>query len=119
MSRKRSDSSSGARKSAWWIPSRVEQPELLDLGCGSASDVSANFNEMWHTNQYLGGFRALVRHLYPRLEASESPALTVVDLGTGSADIPVRIAHWARLHGLNLRIIALDWATRNLAIAHR
>ncbi len=99
----------------WLTPSRVEQPELLDLGIGSPGDVAENLSEMWRSNRYLGGLRALTRHLSPRLAAC-SGRVTIVDLGTGSADIPLAIAHQA--HGIDIHIVAIDWAAQNLAVAH-
>jgi hypothetical protein len=94
----------------------VDRPELLELGYGSHQDVAANLAEMDRINRYLGGLRALTRHLYPRLLAQHG-RLTLVDLGTGSAMIPVVIARWARRRGLDLRILAVDCAARQVRIA--
>lgn len=99
----------------WHLP-RLDQPELLDLGAGTPQDVAANLAEMWRINRVLGGFHALTRHLYPRLAAAEGP-LTVVDLGTGSADIPAAIARWAQARQLKITVLGVDWAARNLAVA--
>jgi Methyltransferase domain len=98
------------------VPARLEQPELLDLGRGSPADVAANLTEMWRANRYLGGLRALTLHLYPRLVKCTS-TVTVLDLGTGSAEIPVAIWHWAQSRGLSVHIVGVDWAARNLAVA--
>lgn len=98
------------------IPPRQDQPELLDLGLGSPTDTATNLAEMWRINRDLGGFRALTHHLYPRLIAVKDP-ITIADLGSGSADIPLALAHWARRRGLTLRVLAIDWAERCLAVA--
>jgi len=98
------------------LRARLNRPELLDLDFGSADDAAANLAEMWRINRYLGGFRALTRHLYPRLMVSSSH-IALLDLGTGSADIPVAITRWARKRRLKLRVFALDWAARNLTAA--
>jgi SAM-dependent methyltransferase len=100
-----------AAPSSWLVPGRLEQPELLDLGFGSPADVEINLAEMWRSNRYLGGLRALTVHLYPRLAAC-SGTISVLDLGTGNAQLPRAIA---RDH--DLRIIGVDWARRNLATA--
>jgi hypothetical protein len=98
------------------VPERVKEPEYLDLGLGSRDDVSANLAEMDRINRVLGGVRALTRHLYPRLLRHGRPA-TVADLGTGSADLPRELVRWAGRRGLLLRVLALDWASRNLECA--
>ncbi len=118
MSSERSFSTITARQSSWLIPTQVEQPELLDLGFGSPADVSANLAEMWRANRYLGGLRALTRHLYPRLLACQGSTIILSDLGTGSGQIPVMIARWACRHGLTMQIIGVDWSPRNLTVAH-
>jgi SAM-dependent methyltransferase len=98
---------------------RVDESEWLDQGRGSAADVAANLDEMWRVNRWLGGFSALTRHLYPRLRASTEPC-TVLDLGTGSAQVPLAIARWARDHHAAVNVYGLDWAVRNLSVArHR
>jgi SAM-dependent methyltransferase len=95
---------------------RVDEPEWLDLGNGSPADVAANLTEMWRLTRYFGGLPALTRHLYPRLAPAHG-TICVVDLGTGSAEVPVSIARWARRRGLDVRLVAVDRAARNLAIA--
>jgi len=101
---------------AWQGSVRTDEPELLDLGLGSPAEVAANLTEMWRINRYLGGLRALTRHLYPRLRARPGP-ITLIDLGTGSADVPKAIVRWAWAHHVPVRIFAVDWAARNLEFA--
>ena len=62
---------------------------------GTPQDVQRNLQEMTRINRYLGGIRAVTRHLYPRLRAQSLPA-TVVDIGTGAADLPNHITQWAQ-----------------------
>lgn len=110
-----------SKHSVWSGPPRTDAPELLDMGCGTPGDVAANLSEMGRINHSLGGVHALTRHLYPRLiqTAKAHLPITLLDLGTGSADLPVTIARWARRHRLTLSIVAVDWSARNLAVARR
>ena len=105
---------------AWAALPRVEAAEWLDQGHGTPADVAANLAEMWRLNRLLGGFSALTRHLYPRLRAHPGPA-TVLDLGTGGAEVPRALSAWAARHlaprQRPLTVIAADWATRHLAVA--
>jgi len=103
---------------SWLVPPRVDQPEKLDQGEGSTDDVAENLAEMWRTNRYLGGLSALTRHLYPRL-AAQRGSLTVLDLGTGGADIPAAVARWSQSRGLDVTVVGVDWAARNLAVARK
>ncbi len=95
---------------------RAEANEWLDEGRGTPGEVAANLAEMARLNHRLGGLSALTRHLYPRLAAAPGP-VSVLDLGAGSADVPLQIAHWARAHGREVRLHALDWSARNLRVA--
>ncbi len=97
---------------------RVDEPEWLDQGRGSSADVADNLDEMWRLNRWLGGLSALTRHLYPRLAAANAPC-SLLDLGTGSAQMPLAIAGWARTHQVSVKLIGLDWASRNLAVARQ
>jgi hypothetical protein len=103
---------------SWRIPPRVDKPELLEMGVGSVEDVQTNLNDMWRINRFLGGLRAITGHLYPRLRAAKE-VVTLVDLATGSADMPVAIARWAKREPIAIRILAVDLAARHLAIARR
>ncbi|MBI5667822.1 MAG: methyltransferase domain-containing protein [Chloroflexi bacterium] len=105
-------------RAAWLIPARVDTPELLDQGGGSLRDVQASLADLRRINRYLGGFTAITRHLYPRLQALESTA-TIADMGTGSADIPQAIASWAQRRDIRVRVIGVDLAGRHLALAQQ
>lgn len=97
---------------------RISEPELLDQGAGTLQDVQRNLQEMTRINRHLGGIRAVTRHLYPRLRAQSQPT-TVVDIGTGAADLPYIITRWTQKHRHPVQVIGLDLAARNLAVAQQ
>ena len=45
--------------------------------------------------------------------------MTLLDLGTGSADLPLRLAGWAKRRGVHLHAWGMDRAPRHLSIAAR
>jgi ubiquinone/menaquinone biosynthesis C-methylase UbiE len=45
--------------------------------------------------------------------------VTVLDVGSGGADIPIRLVCWARRRGLALRVIAVDRDRQILEVARR
>ena len=81
----------------WVTPlPRSEQPELLDDTTHDPAELAANFRDIRRVNAMLGGTSLVLRHL-PRLISTRPPEapITILDLATGCADIPVAIARWA------------------------
>ncbi len=104
---------------AEWPAAEWPEPEWLDQGRGTPADVQANLREMARINRWLGGLRALTRHLFPRLAAAAPGPLSVLDLGAGSADLGLAIAAWARAHGRCVQVWALDRSARCLRVARQ
>lgn len=99
---------------------RRDAEELLDRPGHDADELAANLADIRRVNLLGGGTRTTLRHL-PRLLAAvpaDRPA-TILDLATGSGDIPLAIARWARRRGRPLRIIASDASDEILAVAGR
>jgi ubiquinone/menaquinone biosynthesis C-methylase UbiE len=97
---------------------RSDEPELLDGVTPDQSELAANFRDIRRVNQLLGGTGVVLRHLPPLLAAIPlGRPVTILDLATGAADIPVAIARWARRRDLPLTIIASDHAPAVLSIA--
>jgi hypothetical protein len=98
------------------VPPRLDAAELLDMGKGTLDDVRANFADLWRINRYLGGVKAITSHLYPRLRQHQEP-ITLVDIGSGSADIAATVKHWADQHAIPVKLLGLDLSSRHLGIA--
>ena len=60
-------------------------------------------------NRRLGYTRATLSHLH-RFSRSWKPneRITLLDLATGSADIPLAMLKWAERRGIDLRVVAVD-----------
>ncbi len=69
-------------------------------------------------NQRLGGTAAALGHLR-RWSAGWPPGevIRIIDLGTGSADIPVAIVRWAAAAGLRVHVTAIDAHPTTLDLA--
>jgi ubiquinone/menaquinone biosynthesis C-methylase UbiE len=106
-------------KYKWNLPERVEQAEWLDLGLATPGEVAESLAEVGRINKYLGGLRALTLHLYPRLQqvALSQGEVSLIDLGTGSGEIPALLFHWAHGQNIHLNILAIDLSPKHLQVA--
>jgi len=59
-------------------------------------------------NRYLGGHRSVMRGLARLVREQRLVGFTLLDVGTGSGDIPARITDWARRRGIKTSIVALE-----------
>src|SRR5262245_1616073 len=104
---------------------RSNEAELMDGADYSVDEFVENLADLRRVNRWLGGKSALTRHLFPMIERlvrsgererPESPAdlpralspLRLLDVGTGSADIPVRIIEWGRRRGFEIEFMVID-----------
>lgn len=74
----------------------------------TASELLASLSDLRRINRFLGGRRVLFKHLLPMIEGLGQTRVRLLDLGTGSADIPIAVTKWARKRGLDLEFVVLD-----------
>jgi ubiquinone/menaquinone biosynthesis C-methylase UbiE len=79
--------------------------ELLD-GKLEPSTLRGNLRDLVRVNRLLGGAALSWRSLRPLLSATAETSL--LDVGTGAADIPVALLRRARRSGDRLRVVASD-----------
>ncbi len=101
-----------------FVPRQVDREELLDLGRGTLHEVRRSLHDIRRINAYLGGARVVCGATLAMLQKRGLRRATVLDIGTGSADIPLRLAAMAQAHGISLRVVGLDCNARHLRVAH-
>jgi 2-polyprenyl-3-methyl-5-hydroxy-6-metoxy-1,4-benzoquinol methylase len=93
--------------------------EMLDRPV-PAADRASSLRDVARLNAVFGGRWLTVRHVARLLAAVErGRRATVLDIGTGGADIPRALVRWARRAGRPLRVIAVDREAATLAEAGR
>jgi ubiquinone/menaquinone biosynthesis C-methylase UbiE len=96
-------------------PQRIYQEELLDLGAGTDDDVAGNLIDLRRINRFLGGTRVVMRGVMSKLDGQAE--ISLLDVGTGSADIPAAVASQCRSRRIEPMVAALDLSERNLRLA--
>ena len=89
----------------------IDRPASVEVivGCLDAiTRFNGLFGGRWLTLRH-------VRHLLHALPVERT--VTVLDVGAGAADIPVRLVRWARRHGRTIRVFALDRGSATLTYA--
>jgi ubiquinone/menaquinone biosynthesis C-methylase UbiE len=95
----------------------VARQELLDHGNASREDLAGNLASIARLNR-IGPIHSLLVYLAPFLDRHRGPEpLTVLDVGTGAADIPAAVVRWARARGQRVTVLGLDAQPDILAIA--
>jgi SAM-dependent methyltransferase len=87
---------------------RSNEAELMDGSDYSLDELVENLADLRRVNRYLGGQSALTRRLFPMIEGLGRREVRLLDIGTGSADIPQMIVEWARARGIDLDFVVLD-----------
>lgn len=98
-------------------PKRIYVEELLDAGEGTDDDVAQNLSDLRRINRFLGGTKVVLKALSSLAQNNNTKHLSLLDVGTGSADIPGEVIRWCDERGINANVSALDISERNLRIA--
>jgi SAM-dependent methyltransferase len=84
----------------------ADAPELLDAPHHDRAILEQSLDQVAEVNRWLGGTRAVLRAVRPLLDRAATTHL--LDLGTGSADIPLALQRDAARHHCDVRIHATD-----------
>jgi 2-polyprenyl-3-methyl-5-hydroxy-6-metoxy-1,4-benzoquinol methylase len=97
---------------------RATTAELLDEPDCDLALAAASYRFMELVNAWFGGIRTVRRFVAGKGagRSSDTP-LRVLDIGSGSCDIPLAVSRWARARGIALHITCLEPAEHAAGIA--
>lgn len=100
-------------------PEKRSGHELMDLPTEAygADELEGTLADIRIINRYLGDRCALLKHL-SRLTRGAS-SLSVLDIATGSADLPIAVVEWARKGRIGIGVTAVDINRETVEIARR
>jgi SAM-dependent methyltransferase len=97
-------------------PARLDDAaELIDQPAGD-TELQTSLDHVAAVNRWLGGTRALLRALEPLLPPARD--CSVLDVGTGSGDLPRALVAWGAAHGRRIRVVGADRHPQTIRIAH-
>jgi 2-polyprenyl-3-methyl-5-hydroxy-6-metoxy-1,4-benzoquinol methylase len=86
---------------------RSVESEIMDEPEVTQQEFVRALREIRWVNRYLGGTTAILDALKTLCKTDHEP-LRILDIGTGSADIPMALAEWGRATQRRLEITAVD-----------
>ncbi|MEO6914196.1 MAG: methyltransferase domain-containing protein [Candidatus Baltobacteraceae bacterium] len=92
---------------------RATDRELLDDPVDSPAELEGSLRDIEIANRFLGG-ASPVRRIFQKIDPR-----TVLDIGTGSGDIPLALVRDFERTGRDLRVTCLDSSAQMLDIARR
>lgn len=98
---------------------RAAGAERMDEPGQDPAELGRSLADLRGVNRWLGGTRIVLHHLARLVARHPRPAYRVLDVATGSADIPLQVAAWARSRGIRMRVTATDLHPTTLAFARR
>ncbi len=103
------------------VPPHSDAVELLDApGTLPAPTLAHNLRDIRRVNRFAGGTAVVLRHLPELLDGvSRGTTITLLDIATGSGDIPRALVRWGRQQDYDLRVLATDVSEDVLAVARR
>jgi len=87
---------------------RSQQKEMMDFPDNPKEILDEDLRNLRTLNRYLGGYRSVMRGLDRLVGAGKLSRFSLLDVGTGSGDIPARITNWAQHRGIKASIVALE-----------
>ena len=91
--------------------------ELLDEERHDMAELEQSLGHVASVNRWLGGVRAIIKHLDAWLQPGRN--VNILDVATGSADIPLAIAKRARSRHANATIVATDVHPQMVELARK
>jgi SAM-dependent methyltransferase len=83
-------------------------------------ELAESLRDLRVVNRWLGGSRTALRRLGPvirRLASRLDRPVRLLDVATGSADLPLQLIEWSGRQGLRLQVVAVDFHPTTAALA--
>ncbi|HET8655768.1 MAG TPA: methyltransferase domain-containing protein [Longimicrobiaceae bacterium] len=96
---------------------RVRAPERMDAPDVDPRELARSLDDLRGVNRWLGGTRAALAEIVPMLRHFALARARVLDVATGSGDIPVELARWGRRSGTPVEVVATDLHARTVEAA--
>lgn len=94
---------------SWLSLPRTDEPEQIDDPTQPFSELERSMRDVALTNRLFGGTQTVLHHVVRLLkDVAPGSEVRILDIATGSADIPQALQTWAQKRGMNLTIVALD-----------
>ena len=108
------------REGSGVFESRATATEFLDRPDCDPALAAASYRFMEAVNCHFGGIRIVRRFLAAETAGRHDGApLRILDIGSGSCDIPLAVSRWARANGIPLHFTCLEMAGHAADIAQR
>lgn len=91
------------------LSARAEGHEYMDVAGSVGPDLQQCLRELVRVNRLFGGVRGTLAACEDLLGNPSGRDLSVLDLGTGAADIPAALVQWAQRRGIEIRVTAVDF----------
>lgn len=98
---------------------RAAGAERMDEPGQDPAELGRSLADLRGVNRWLGGYRVALHHVAGLAARHPRPWYRVLDVATGSADIPLKVAAWARRRGMRMEIVATDNHPTTLDFARR
>ncbi len=86
-----------------------DESEQIDAPGQPFADMARSMGDVALTNRLFGGTRTIVYHVARLLrEVPAGTPIRILDIATGSADIPRALSAWGRRRGLRLTVVGVD-----------
>lgn len=94
---------------SWLDVPRMDEPEDIDDPAQPFVELERSMRDVALTNRLFGGTQTVVSHVARLLrDVPAGGSVRILDIATGSGDIPHALLDWGRKRGLDLIIVALD-----------
>ena len=91
--------------------------ELLDEATLDDAALQRNLADIRHINAMLGWTAYTVRSIAGYVRSQGLTSFSLLDVASGSADMPLAVAHWAARAGVQARIVASDISPQIVSVA--
>lgn len=94
--------------------------ELMDGSDLVPEELTGSLMDLRSVNRWLGGSRTAVQRLGPmirRVAAGRDRPVRLLDVATGSADLPLQLVAWSRNQGIRIEVVATDLHPETAAVA--
>lgn len=95
---------------------RILRPELLDGGQLSDEAVVRTLLDLRRINRRFGARRILLNVLAREISRHHLTQFSVLDIASGSCDLPMAVLDWARQRDLRAQVFALEYQHKHLSL---